>query len=60
MNYMPKRKRRKTQKIKVKYISIYEKLSPEEKLEADRRLESVYDFIFEKTLEQLVKDKKTK
>ena len=51
MTYGSKRKRKRTQDLRVKYLSTYEKMSPKEKFEANRRLESTYDFIFKTTLE---------
>ncbi len=57
MKSTPKRKRGKTQKMKVKYECIYDQSNQEEKLKADKKLDEIFDFIFRTTVESMKKDK---
>lgn len=43
---------RKKRKLKVIYRSLWDTASPEQKKEYQRRLDSVYDYIFDKILEK--------
>lgn len=44
--------RKKIKTIKVAYKSLWDTATPEQKVEYQRRLDSIYDYIFDKILEK--------